>query len=234
VQQLNEITWRRETATLGDVLMKYQLRLISELAKGTRVLDVGCNDGLTTKHLCAMFPHVVGLDGSEDCIKTARERVPEATFYTAMVGDWDTEERFDTILMINFVEHIDDPVALLRRCKRWLAEDGVIIIFVPNALSLNRRIGTAMGIIKNCYELTPYDVTVGHVRFYDAETLRLAITLSGLSVINIGGVMLKPFSNTQMEGFLQGQDNREEICEALYVVGQKMPNLANSIWAVCR
>ena len=245
-----DLSWRRGSLPFEMTLAKYQVRNLLDLGKGRSALDLGCNDGLITEELCKRFSRVVGVDASEAHIKAARKRVSEAVFYTALIEEFDPRgELFDTIYMVNILEHLDSPVDILRRVKEWLNQEGCIIIHVPNALSLNRRIGQLMGLISNHYELCPLDIEVGHRRFYDTDSLKRDIVASGLKVESIGGVIIKPFSHPQMEWLINceawdkelrgwgGKDRtidwRERLCTALYEIAKELPQYASPIWARC-
>jgi SAM-dependent methyltransferase len=243
------IRWRRETAPFEMSLMKYQLKKLLDLGKGRSTLDLGCNDGLITKELCKRFSRVVGIDASQAHIERARRRVPEATFYTSRIEEFESDEVFDTIYLINILEHLDNPVEVLKRVKSWLSPDGYVIIQVPNALSFNRRIGQKMGLISNLYELTSQDIEIGHKRFYDLQSLEQDIIASGLRVESTGSIFLKPFSNPQMEWFINSEawnqglrgwggedktvDWREKLCDALYEMAKELPQYSGPIWTRC-
>lgn len=249
-KEIEAIEWQRETAPFEKILTKYIVKKLLSLSIGSSALDIGCGDGLFTKELCKRFKSVVGIDASSRHIECARQRVPEAEFHVALIEEFDPKGGlFDNIYMISILEHLDNPVEVLKRVKSWLSPNGYIVIHVPNALSLNRRIGQKMGLISNCYELTPHDVEVGHKRFYDLELLKADITASGLVVESAGGILLKPFSNPQMECFINckawdkglrgwgGEDKtidwRARLCDALYEIGKELPRYSNAIWARC-
>ena len=181
------------------------------------MLDVGCGDGLLTQKMAECYPHVTGIDGSREKIETARRRVPAAEFHAAMFEEFESVEAFDSVVMINFLEHVDDPVASICKARSLLAEGGEVVAFVPNALSLNRRLGVAMGIIKNPYELSEADLKVGHRRFYDMNKLAEDFVNGRMIPIEIGGLFLKPLPNAQMKSW------SPELREALYVVGGELP-----------
>ncbi len=83
--------FEEETAALG--------RKISSLPTG-RVLDVACGTGVLTRHLRG---EVVGLDGSEEMLRIARERVPAATFVRGDAFSLPFPERsFDRVFASNF------------------------------------------------------------------------------------------------------------------------------------
>jgi len=246
-----EVSWRRGTLPFEMTMAKYQLKNLLELAKGESALDLGCNDGFITKELCKRFSRVWGVDASEEHINVARQRgIPNAVFHRALFEEFDPgDELFDTIYMVNILEHVDNPVDMLSRARGWLNQNGFIVIHVPNALSLNRRLGQLMGVIDNWYELSATDVEVGHRRFYDADSLKKAIIASGLRVESMGGVMLKPFSHPQMEWFISCEawdkgsrgwgrkdksvDWREKLCDALCEMAKELPQYSSPIWARC-
>lgn len=249
-REIEAVKWQCETAPFEKVLARYQIRNLLELGRGSSVLDLGCNDGLITAELCKRFKRVVGVDASQRHIERAHQKVPQAEFHVALVEEFDPgNEMFDTIYLTRILEHLDDPVQALKRARQWLHPDGYIVIQVPNALSLNRRIGQKMGLITNCYELASRDIEVGHKRFYDLELLKKDIVASGLKIESTGSVFLKPFSHPQMEWFINceawdkglrgwgGEDKTidwsERLCDALYEISKELPQCSSPIWARC-
>jgi len=243
------MTWERRTEPFERTLGKYQVEKAIELCKGPKILDLGCGDGMITKELCDHFDYVVGVDASREQIELARKKAKKAIFYVSSIEDFDPSERFDSILLFQILEHLNDLINVLKRIKEWLNEDGYIVIQVPNALSLNRRIGKIMGLINDCYELTPYDIKVGHKRFYDLDLLKKDVSASGLKIKQCGRIFLKPLSNPQMEWLCNcelwnsgergwgGDDSSiswsERYCDALYAIGKELPEYCMVIYAQC-
>jgi len=104
---------------------------IKNLCRGD-VLDIGCGTGDLADYYQGNY---TGIDISEVAIKMARKReIPNARFYE---GDptqpLNTETRkFDTIIMAEFLEHLKDEGELFNNIRKWIADDGRIIISVPN------------------------------------------------------------------------------------------------------
>lgn len=224
-KSLDAIKWARTKGGFEVTLGNLIIRKTFELARGPKVLDVACGDGSLTRLMAAHYPVVVGVDGSKEKIKLARTNTPEARFYVSMFEDFNIDERFDSIVMINVLEHVEDPVLFLRKARTLLKRKGEIISFVPNALSLNRRVGKIMGIIKDCYELSTNDLAVGHRRFYDRDKLVKDLLEAGFKPKDVGGVLLKPLSNRQMESW------DIEVIEALYVIGEELPDYCGLVYA---
>jgi hypothetical protein len=99
---------------------------------------------------------------------------------------------------------------------------------VPNAVSLNRRLGKAMGLIEDCHGLTESDLKIGHRRMYDLPALRSELEAAGFTIVDAGGMFLKPLSNAQMMTW------DAEILDGLYALGNGLPELCTEIYAVAR
>jgi len=223
-EELDAITFTRTQGGFNKVIGKYIIRKTFELAQGPNVLDVACGNGSLTKFMTEHYPSVVGVDGSKKKIELARKNAPDAKLYVSMFEDFNIDVTFDSIIMITVLEHVDNPVIFLRKAKELLKPDGEVVIFVPNALGLHRRIGKAMGLIKSHYELSENEIAIGHKRFYDKESLLNDIVASGLKPCEVGGLLLKPLSNRQMESW------DAEIVEALYVMAEELPDYSSPIY----
>lgn len=101
--------------------------------EGKTVLDVGCGTGLLVSEVARRgAKQIVGLDFSEEAIRCAKERNlgPNVTFACA---DFNQHEgRYDVVTSLGTLEHMDDPLAALKRMKHLLEDDGVIILTSPN------------------------------------------------------------------------------------------------------
>ena len=233
----DDIKWERGDSGFDMTLLKYSCRKLIPLGRGPDVLDVGCNDGLFTKELSENYDRVVGMDSSAIRIAKARQYAPGIKFHVASIETYVPDRLFDSIYILNVMEHVDNPVGVLQTMRQWLNPNGCIIIQVPNALSLNRRIGERMGLIWDVYSLSPQDIEVGHRRFYDINSLKRDVADSGLLVTASGSIFLKPFANHQMEYFvnhcLDTDELREKFCDACSDMATELPNYSSPIWVKC-
>ena len=109
---------------------------------GEQVLEVGAGLGLITNSLIQRQKSVVALEPDprlfEHLTKNVSDR--EASTHNATLSEWKTNSsygnKFDTILYINVLEHIQDDVEELRRAATVCKESGNIVIFVPATPSL--------------------------------------------------------------------------------------------------
>jgi 2-polyprenyl-3-methyl-5-hydroxy-6-metoxy-1,4-benzoquinol methylase len=236
--------------TYNTIIGQYQARACLQHARGRALLDAPCGDGAITEMLLPSFERVVGIDASATHLASARTRLPGCEFHQALLEEFETEERFDTITMINVLEHVVDPVFALRRMARLLTPGGVLLVHVPNALAINRRLAVKMGTLTECEELSPFDINVaGHRRSYSLSTLSEDVARAGLRVTATGGVFYKMLSTPQMDWFLKNgpweagefgwgrvgaepRDWRAEFCRACVEIGNEHPEDCNIVY-VC-
>jgi len=153
--------------------------------------------------------------------------------------------------MLNILEHVIDPIQLIKKAESLLASNGTIIIHVPNAMAINRKIAVLMGTLKECEELSPFDINiVGHRRSYTMKTLIEDVKKSGLEIVGNGGIFYKMLSTPQIDWFLENglwkeggfgwgrvgeekaKDWKMEFCRACYEYGKTVPEECNVIY-VC-
>lgn len=233
----------------NSILGHYQVQACLEHARGPAVLDMPCGDGLLTAMFREHFKRVVGVDASSSHLAEARRRLPDVEFHECLIEDLELDERFDTVFLLNVLEHVADPLVVLRKAASFLKDDGVLIVHVPNANAINRRLAVRMGTLESCEELSPFDVhVVGHRRSYTLVTLTADIEAAGLRVKNTGGIFYKMLSTPQMDWFLKNglweeggfgwgrvgatpRDWKAEFCRASYEIGKEQPEDCNIIFA---
>ena len=115
------------------------LDLVDEPAP--RILDVGGGTG----DISSGFVEASGnraratvVDIDDASIEVARSRGLDG--FVGRFEDYETDERFDLILMLNLIEHVADPMALLRRARELLKPNGVVWLQTPNFRALDARL----------------------------------------------------------------------------------------------
>lgn len=214
----------------NSTLIKLRYDHLSKFFKGKSCLELGCADGEGTKILLNYFDRIVGVDGSEKLIKKARKEIKnkKVDFIVSYFEDLNLSEKFDTIFLGHILEHVEDPIKVIISAKKFLHKKSVMLIDVPNALSIHRQVGVLMGMIPSEYSLNEADISIGHRRVYDLKKLEKDVKKTGLKVIGKGGLFLKAFSNAQLDKIL----DRKGII-AFNEVGNRYPDIAAEIYIVC-
>ena len=100
--------------------------------KGKNVLDVGCGTGLFS-FLCAKKgAKVLGIDYANEAIEIANKthKLPNLTYDVLDVKN--VKGKFDVIVSIGAIEHMDKPYEILKLLKKKIKKNGKIIITTPN------------------------------------------------------------------------------------------------------
>jgi SAM-dependent methyltransferase len=143
---------------------------------GAEVLEVGAGYGTVTQHL-VNGRHVVAVDASPECAVALKGRFngfANVEVHQADLREYCDDRRFDSVVMINTLEHIPDDVDALVNMKRLLRPGGRVVIYVP-----------AHNVL-----FSDYDRKVGHQRRYDAPMLRAVIGEAGLAPVEMRPVNL--------------------------------------------
>jgi 2-polyprenyl-3-methyl-5-hydroxy-6-metoxy-1,4-benzoquinol methylase len=104
---------------------------IREPLGGNRVLDVGCGSGSLLARYRALGWTVRGIEMDSRACDVCRERGIEVHHGTAFDAPFGNGE-FDLIILHHVIEHVLDPVALLRRVGELLEPAGVVELRTPN------------------------------------------------------------------------------------------------------
>jgi SAM-dependent methyltransferase len=151
---------------------------------GRQVLEVGAGHGGTTSVLCGKAPErwvclepdssladrlIASISAGElpDCCEPK----------IGTLADLDDDDRFDTILYMDVLEHIDDDRAELARAADFLRPGGHLIVLAP----------------AHQWLFTPFDAAIGHYRRYTRQTLRAVapdtLTLTRLVYLDSVGLL---------------------------------------------
>jgi len=209
-------------------LADFGFESIKPFFKGDVGLELGPASGFMTKHLVKEFKNLTLVEGSKELLDQIPD-YPNVTKYCSFFEDFETKTKFSTIIMSHVLEHISNPQLVLSHVRKWLAEDGVFIVSVPNAKSIHRLVAVEMGLLKNEYELNERDHHFGHYRVYDRELLEKEVISAGFTILHRGGYFLKPLSNNQIE------DNwTQQMVDGFYRAGKYFPDHCAEIFLVCK
>ena len=104
-------------------------------ASSRTVLDFGCGTGTQlTRPLAENLPGIgfLGVDTDHATIQWAREHSARPNLRFLLAEELTRESRFDAIIASEVLEHIETPLAFLRDLRDRLADNGVLIVTVPN------------------------------------------------------------------------------------------------------
>lgn len=191
------------------------------------VLELGPAEGVMTEKMYPLFHDYTVVEGSKDFSKQLKMKYPDMEVVNCFFEDFEPTKTYDYIILGHVLEHVDNPVHILKLCSEWLSIGGKILSAVPNAHSIHRQAAVKMGILRSENELNDTDKGVGHQRVYNLVELSSDFNSAGLSIIKSGGYFLKPLANSQIE-----KTWTPEMISAFMELGENYPELAGEIYII--
>ena len=218
-----------------DVLHKYMFKsFVGDMVRGGNALELGCFEGEFTKRLEGVFNDITCVEASDNAMQIARSKIPGAKFHNDIFETVNLPGQYDNIFMTHVLEHVDDPVEVLKRVNNeWLSDSGRFFLVCPNANAPSRQIAVKMGLISHNSAVTPAEEEHGHRCTYSLDTLERDARLAGLKIVKRQGIFFKALANFQWDRLLQTDIISDEFLEGCYELGQVYPDLCASICLVC-
>ena len=152
------------------------LRTLAAHGGRGRLLDAGCGDGLLLAQAAARGWQAWGIERSHTLAEgIAHGTDPQRVLVGDVAGLPFPSEAFDVVTLINVIEHVPDPVAVLAEAARVTRAQGLIAVHAPNAGGLGARLRGA-----RWHQYDP----VEHLVYFTRRTLRMALERHGLEVIS--------------------------------------------------
>jgi SAM-dependent methyltransferase len=218
-----------------DVMHPLMVRSFEPFFRPGAALELGCYRGDFTRRLVGRFESLTCVDASGDALAAARERIGDAAgFVHGRFEDVVLPRRYDDVFLTHVLEHLDDPIGLLRRIgDEWLAPGGRLFVACPNANAPSRQVAVKMGLIPHNAAVTEAEALHGHRRTYALDTLERDARAAGLEVRVRSGVFFKALANFQWDRLMQTDIVSEAFVEGCYQLGQQYPDLCASVFLIC-
>lgn len=180
---------------------KFSVLYQSAPAPGLKLLDVGCGSGTALAALTTLgWQQVIGLDTDARAVASARSRGLDVRRGTVQSHHF-SDETFDVITISHVIEHVLDPLGLLRECYRILRPGGSLYLVTPNTDALGHRLYR-----DSWFQLDP----PRHIYLFNAHNLRRATLASGswqikqlASTVRSAGVALQAAREFRKAGHYQ-------------------------------
>ena len=120
-----------QTITIFNCDHKNELPL-----KGIKILDIGCGGGLLSEPLSRLGAEVTGVDAAENNIKAAnihaKKENLEINYINGDIDSLNPDEKFDIILNMEVIEHVDNTDYFMKSCCDRVRSNGLIFMATIN------------------------------------------------------------------------------------------------------
>jgi SAM-dependent methyltransferase len=161
-------------------------RIRGLLGGAGRLLDVGCATGALLEEARAEGFEVMGVELGLASSTYARERLGLPVLTGDFLEARLPEASFDVVTLYEVIEHLLDPLAILREVRRVLRPGGLLALSTPNRASLT---GRALG-----SRWWPINCPEEHIHLFTPGTVREVLRRAGLEVADLRTSGLDPLT----------------------------------------
>ncbi len=164
--------------------------------KDLNILDIGCGGGLISEPMARLGANVTGIDASEKNVKIAKlhseKNGLKINYINTSPEKLNELEKFDIILNLEIIEHVNDVNLYIKSCNKLLKKNGLMF-----TATLNRSFMSYIkAIIGAEYILRWLPIgTHDWNKFLKPEELEKLLNLEKFSTVDIKGLNFNPFLN---------------------------------------
>ncbi|WP_432456770.1 class I SAM-dependent methyltransferase [Cellulomonas iranensis] len=162
-------------------------QVISMVPAGSEVLDVGCATGYLAEALVARGCTVSGIEYDADAAEKARRHLAHLVVGDLMTMDVAAQfagRTYDVLVFADVLEHVTDPVDVLRRLLTLLRPGGSVVLSIPNVTHGSLRLALLQGRWQYT-EVGLLDRT--HIRFFTRKAVLELLSAAGLAAVDFRG-----------------------------------------------
>lgn len=219
-----------------DVMHPYMIKSFAPHFQDGGALELGSYKGDFTKRLLPYFKNITCVEAAEEALIEARKKLSgeNIEYHHDVFENVTLPGKYRNIVMTHVLEHISDPVSVLKRVNdEWLDDGGRFFLVCPNANAPSRQIAVKMGLISHNAAVTEGERLHGHHITYSLDTLERDAKAAGLKVVLRSGIFFKALANFQFDRLLQTNIISPEYLDGCYQLGQQYPDLCASIFLMC-
>jgi 2-polyprenyl-3-methyl-5-hydroxy-6-metoxy-1,4-benzoquinol methylase len=178
---------------LDDGADNAHTRVVRLVGERTNVLELGCASGYMSRALVERRGcRVTGVERDADAAESARKACSRVIVADVETPDWSAElggERFDVAVCADVLEHLRDPVALLRRLREHLAPAGYVVASIPNVA----HAAVLAELLQGRFPYRPIGLLdETHLRFFTRESVFECFERAGFVVAHLERVQVEP------------------------------------------
>jgi len=119
-----------------NIVKDFNIKPLDKPFKNIKILDIGCGGGLLSEPMCRLGASVVGIDASKKNIKVAKFHAKKSKlkidYKVASPEKLKTKVKFDVILNMEIVEHVNDINFFINESSKLLKTNGIMFIATLN------------------------------------------------------------------------------------------------------
>ena len=179
-----------------NIVKNFNIKGKNKPLEKIQILDIGCGGGLLSEPMCRMGANVTGIDASITNIKIAKLHAKKNNlsikYICSSPENLKTNKKFDVILNMEIIEHVEDVEYFLKSCSKLLKHNGMMFV-----ATINKTLKSyVFAIIGAEYILKWLPIgTHEWEKFVEPNQLENILKKNNLKMVNLDGMRFNPFTN---------------------------------------
>ena len=119
-----------------NIIKSFNLQKKDKILSGVKILDIGCGGGLLCEPMSRLGADVFGMDASEKNIEVAKIHAKKSNlnikYLCSSPEKFKSDLKFDVILNMEIIEHVEDVDFFLKSCTKFLKKNGIMFVATLN------------------------------------------------------------------------------------------------------
>jgi 2-polyprenyl-6-hydroxyphenyl methylase / 3-demethylubiquinone-9 3-methyltransferase len=120
----------------NNIISSLKLKNKKKPLEKVKILDIGCGGGLLSEPMSRLGADVIGIDASDKNIKVAKLHAKKNNlnikYFCTSPENFRSNVKFDVILNMEIIEHVEDVNFFLKSCSKLLKKNGVMFVATLN------------------------------------------------------------------------------------------------------
>ena len=119
-----------------NIIKSFNIQKKDKILSGIKILDIGCGGGLLCEPMSRLGAEVFGMDASEKNIEVAKIHAKKSNlnikYFCSSPEKFKSDLKFDVILNMEIVEHVENVDLFLKSCTKFLKKNGIMFVATLN------------------------------------------------------------------------------------------------------
>ena len=119
-----------------NIIRQFKIKNKNKPLSGINILDIGCGGGLLSEPMCILGANVTGIDASTKNVKISKLHAKKdnlkINYICSSPEKLKISKKFDVILNMEIVEHVEDISFFLKSCSKLLNKNGLMFVATIN------------------------------------------------------------------------------------------------------
>ena len=179
-----------------NIVKNFNMKGKNKPLEKIQILDIGCGGGLLSEPMCRMGADVTGIDASITNIKIAKLHAKKnnlsINYICSSPENLKTNKKFDVILNMEIIEHVEDVKYFLKSCSKLLKDNGMMFV-----ATINKTLKSYVFAIIGAEYILKWLPIGTHEwdKFVKPHNLEKILKKNNLKMVSLDGMRFNPFTN---------------------------------------